>query len=47
MRCKSRLVFASNADTSPLSVEPKEVHVFHHLGRKAVRDAASVIVLAF
>ena len=47
MRCKSRLGFASNADTSPLSVEPKEMHVFHHLGRKAVRAAASVIVFGF
>jgi len=25
----------------------KEVHVFHHMSRKAVRDAASVIVLGF
>jgi len=29
----------------PLSIEPKEMQVFHNVGRKAMRAAASVIVL--
>ena len=45
VRCESRRGFAGNADTSPPSIEPKEMQVFHNVGRKAVRAAASVIVL--